>query len=53
MEGRSKYILVLTPTRRGGKDEAVILIRLMFIEFEVMKAEDAMVVGEHARGSVP
>ena len=51
MEGRSKYILVLTPTRREGRDGVVILIYLRLIDLEGMKAvtsEDTMVVGEYA-----
>ena len=51
MEGRSKYILVLTPTRRRGRDEGVILIYSRFMWFEGMKAvtsEDTTVVGEYA-----
>lgn len=51
MEGRSKYILVLTPTRRGCRAEDVILDFLRVIEFEGIKAvtsEDPMVVWEYA-----
>lgn len=51
MEGRSKYILVLTPTRRGGRDEGFILNCLRLIELEGIRAvtsEDTMVVEEHA-----